>query len=74
LAHPPETVPRAVIGPLSGTSRGHHQFDSNPALLVLNLLLPSFGEWLTHKTGASDFLVDRKGAQKQPPTDLAPLQ
>src|SRR6266446_2045991 len=65
----PETVPRAVI---RAVERNIPEVIINSIpirpLLVLNLLLPSFGEWLTHKTGASDFFGRVAKALKSSPT------
>ncbi len=65
----PETVPRAVIRAIE-RNLPEVIINSIPIrpLLVLNLLLPSLGEWLTHKTGASDFFGRVAKALKSSPS------
>ena len=66
----PETVPRAVMRAIE-RDVPEIIINSIPIrpLLVLNLLLPSLGEWLTHKTGANAFFGRvAKALKKVPPT------
>jgi short-subunit dehydrogenase len=64
---PPEMIPRAVIRAIEGNLP---EVIINPIpirpLLILNLLWPSIGEWLTDKTGANKFFGKVAAAQKRP--------
>jgi len=62
----PELVPRAV---LRAIERDLPEILINPLpirpLLIINLLWPKLGEWLTSKTGANDFFLRVIEAQKR---------
>lgn len=62
----PEAVPRAVM---KAIERDLPEILINPIpirpLLVLNILLPRLGEWLTSKTGANEFFLRVVEAQKR---------